>query len=193
MKSRKYHGFTLIELIVVIAIIGVLASILVPSMMGYINKAKKKSDISTARTIIQAVDTILAENDEAYESFYSCTSGVDVGVNRADGNQYYELVPVCMIDGISNSNLKSSDEFFGACEEAEDFTKAVNKSKLISSGNGNFICPIKYHGCEKKVTRWIVGYNADSQEPEVWTADAETGNGTPSYRLFPSVDSAYAG
>ena len=41
MNKKKQKGFTLIELIVVIAIIGVLAAILVPSMIGYIKKSKR--------------------------------------------------------------------------------------------------------------------------------------------------------
>ncbi|MBR5682460.1 MAG: type II secretion system protein [Ruminococcus sp.] len=67
MKNAK-KGFTLIELIVVIAIIGVLAAILVPSMLGYVRKSKISSANSAASSIQKAINTALTEMDEETEN-----------------------------------------------------------------------------------------------------------------------------
>lgn len=61
--KRKLKGFTLIEIIVVIAIIGVLAAILVPSMLGYVRKSKIQGANTTANALHKAVSSYATDLD----------------------------------------------------------------------------------------------------------------------------------
>lgn len=60
MKKTK-KGFTLTEMIIVLAIIGILSAILVPSWMTYIHKSRLKSQNANAKVIFNAAQTIMVD------------------------------------------------------------------------------------------------------------------------------------
>ena len=59
---RNQKGFTLVELVVVIAILGILAAIAVPRFVSTLNEAEATADAATVRAVQGAVDIYYLEN-----------------------------------------------------------------------------------------------------------------------------------
>ena len=95
LKNKK--GFTLIELIVVIAILSILSSILIPSVTGYIDAAKNARDMANSRAIYTEYALADATNNDAYvlDSHCSADSGIssfectwDSGITYSVANNF---------------------------------------------------------------------------------------------------------
>ena len=62
--NNRSPAFTLLEVIIVIAIIAILAAILVPSLNSALERAKATKDMSNLRQIGMAMQTLLNDNDQ---------------------------------------------------------------------------------------------------------------------------------
>lgn len=62
-KQKNNKGFSLVELIVVIAIMAVLVGVLAPQLIKYVEKSRESTDIQNADTVVTAFRTYAAEND----------------------------------------------------------------------------------------------------------------------------------
>lgn len=65
MKKTNNKGFSLVELIIVIAIMAILAGAIAPALIKYIDKSRKSNDVTSAKAIKTAIETAMSN-----ESFY---------------------------------------------------------------------------------------------------------------------------
>lgn len=96
MRNRKKKGFTLIELIVVIVILGILAAVLIPRFGGFTDKARSSQMLVNAKQVATAYDILISEGKTPTAADIVKVAGQDIVASELSG---------LSIDGTTNRGL----------------------------------------------------------------------------------------
>jgi general secretion pathway protein G len=91
MKTKKHSGFTLIEVMIVVVILGILASIIVPKIMGRPDEARAARAKQDIRAVGAALDLYRLDNfsypttEQGLEALITKPAGLPEGTNWKKG------------------------------------------------------------------------------------------------------------
>lgn len=140
-------GFTLIELMVVVGIVGALSGIAVPAYTGYIEKARTTKTVAEMYTLEKEILAFWAENDRFPDSLADINRG---GLQDPWGNpyQYLSLATVKGVGPLRKDRflvpLNSDFDLYsmgGDGKSQAPLTAQASHDDIIRANNGRYMGP----------------------------------------------------
>lgn len=148
-KKNRRGGFTLVELIVVLVILGILAAIMVPALLGWMDKARNQDAILECRNVVMAAQSQVAE---AYAKELITDEELNLLINQS-----YDLI--LEVAGVEGEILNQSI-----------IVKGFSVSNLIYLKNGVRVVykrdgsPVYKIAVESRYAENVPGYHAQATE-----------------------------
>jgi prepilin-type N-terminal cleavage/methylation domain-containing protein len=123
MKNGN-KGFSLVELIVVIAIMAVMTSVLAPALLGYVERSRAQKDDSAMSEVVNAVMLAMSDQDVYDEMLFYCAKGnvssyIDSGVEAV--GTYAEIYKEGTESGNVEGTVDGNDQYmYGADARLKD-------------------------------------------------------------------------
>ena len=117
-KELNNKGFSLIELIIVVAIMAVLIGVLAPQYLKYVEKSRQSADLASYESIISAIETYATDPSITWTNGkVTCST---TAVMTATGSVKDALIAAGIMPASGTSTLKMKSTLYGSCEiEAE--------------------------------------------------------------------------
>ncbi len=143
----KNKGFSLVELIIVIAIMAILAAAIAPALIRYIDKSRKADDLTAGGTINSAMSAALA-NEDAYDELQATSNVVLFAVSKntiapngaGASSKLYEEFSNNLDQRVAPKYKKEGQSYFVVFADSQGkITVAASKdSSTAPTGNSNW-------------------------------------------------------
>ncbi|MBQ9279158.1 MAG: type II secretion system protein [Lachnospiraceae bacterium] len=202
MKKTRNSGFTLVELIIVIAIMAVLAGLMAPNLIRYINKARKSRDKSAAEALGKSLQAAYVGDEDFAEflDYATSTYGNNMEANPSY-NKYYRVLGFANVP--TGSHARYATDFHLINTALPSDINSSDLAELIKSYIESDLVPLKFEK-DNVIDEWIIcadkhqniyifvgaGMN-DNRYFMSKDGKNDSGNGRQCYMIWPEVDPRY--